>query len=123
MDLSKQRLQQRSSRRWARASRIAAPEQRHAVSRPGPHHGEKVSLLGIGGAHIGEKRVPEDVGIRIMRTAIDEGANFMDNCWDYNGGESEKRMGEALRDGYRDKAFPHDEDRRPRREDGCRADR
>jgi predicted aldo/keto reductase-like oxidoreductase len=43
--------------------------------------------------------------IRIIRTGIDEGINFLDNCWDYNGGESEIRMGKALRDGYRQKAF------------------
>ena len=43
--------------------------------------------------------------IRIVRTAIDGGINFMDNCWDYHDGESEVRMGKALRDGYRDKVF------------------
>ena len=69
------------------------------------HTGEHISILGIGGAHIGEKYVPEDVGIRIIRTAIDAGANFLDNCWDYNNGVSESRMGLALRDGYRAKAF------------------
>jgi predicted aldo/keto reductase-like oxidoreductase len=69
------------------------------------HTGERVSMLGIGGAHIGEKRVPEAVGIQIIRTALDAGANFLDNCWDYNNGVSEQRMGMALRDGYRDKAF------------------
>ena len=40
-----------------------------------------------------------------MRTAIDQGINFLDNCWDYNEGASEIRMGKALRDGYREKAF------------------
>jgi predicted aldo/keto reductase-like oxidoreductase len=43
--------------------------------------------------------------IRIIRTGLDEGVNFLDNCWDYNGGESEIRMGNALRDGYRQRAF------------------
>ena len=38
---------------------------------------------------------------RIVRAAIERGINFMDNSWDYNDGESEKRMGNALRDGYR----------------------
>ena len=66
--------------------------------------GEKVSAIGVGGFHIGQKP-SEDEAIRIVRTAIDGGINFLDNCWDYNGGVSEVRMGKALRDGYRDKAF------------------
>ena len=41
----------------------------------------------------------------IIRTAFDRGINFLDNCWDYNDGQSEVRMGKALRDGYRQKAF------------------
>jgi aryl-alcohol dehydrogenase-like predicted oxidoreductase len=40
-----------------------------------------------------------------MRAALDGGLNFMDNSWDYNDGESEIRMGLALKDGYREKAF------------------
>jgi len=66
--------------------------------------GEKVSLVGLGGYHLGKQSDPEE-SIRIIRTGIDEGINFLDNCWDYNGGESEIRMGRALRDGYRQKAF------------------
>ena len=66
--------------------------------------GEKVSLIGLGGYHLGSQSDPED-SVRIIRTGIDEGINFLDNCWDYNGGESEIRMGKALRDGYRQKAF------------------
>ena len=66
--------------------------------------GEKVSIVGLGGYHIGH---PEDeqLSIRLVRTALDYGMNFLDNCWDYNGGQSEIRMGKALRDGYRQKAF------------------
>ena len=65
--------------------------------------GEKISAIGVGGFHIG---VPSEAeGIRIIRTAIDEGITFMDNCWDYHKGESEVRMGKALRDGYREKVF------------------
>jgi predicted aldo/keto reductase-like oxidoreductase len=67
--------------------------------------GEKVSAIGIGGWHLGLKKLDEQLAIRIVRTAIDRGINFMDNCWDYNEGVSEIRMGKALRDGYRDKAF------------------
>src|SRR3984957_16425852 len=69
------------------------------------HTGEKVSLLGIGGYHIGQRFVLESTAIQIVRTALDSGVNFLDNCWDYNDGLSEERMGKALRDGYRDKAF------------------
>jgi uncharacterized protein len=68
------------------------------------HTGEKVSLIGIGGYHIGMES-DEQESIRIIRTALDGGINFLDNCWDYNGGVSEERMGKALRDGYRQKAF------------------
>jgi aryl-alcohol dehydrogenase-like predicted oxidoreductase len=67
--------------------------------------GEKVSAIGIGGWHLGIKNVDEALAIRIVRTAIDGGINFLDNCWDYNDGASEVRMGKALRDGYRSKAF------------------
>src|SRR5277367_6233546 len=66
--------------------------------------GEKVSAIGVGGYHIGSTADPEE-GIRIIRTAVDRGINFLDNCWDYHDGESERRMGRALRDGYRQKAF------------------
>jgi aryl-alcohol dehydrogenase-like predicted oxidoreductase len=65
--------------------------------------GVEVSLMGLGGAHLG---VPsEKDAIRIVHEAMDHGLTFLDNCWDYNGGESERRMGKALRGGYRDKAF------------------
>ena len=67
--------------------------------------GEKVSLIGVGGWHLGLKYVDQKTAIRIVREAIDRGINFMDNCWDYNGGVSEKRMGKALQDGYREKVF------------------
>jgi predicted aldo/keto reductase-like oxidoreductase len=67
--------------------------------------GELVSLVGIGGYHLARPGLDAEESIRIMRTALDEGINFLDNCWDYNGGESEIRMGRALRDGYRKKAF------------------
>ena len=80
-----------------------------AADAPIPHRtlgrtGEKVSIVGIGGYHIG-KMSDEQESIRVIRTALDQGVNFLDNCWDYNGGVSEERMGRALRDGYRAKAF------------------
>jgi predicted aldo/keto reductase-like oxidoreductase len=82
-----------------------ATEMHHGIPyRTLGHTGEKVSLLGLGGFHIGIQPTVEE-SIRIIRTAIDNGINFLDNCWDYNNGESEIRMGKALRDGYRQKVF------------------
>ncbi len=66
--------------------------------------GEMVSAIGMGGAHIGMQKDPEE-SIRLIRAGIDRGITFMDNCWDYNGGLSEVRMGQALRNGYRQKVF------------------
>jgi aryl-alcohol dehydrogenase-like predicted oxidoreductase len=66
--------------------------------------GQKVSAIGLGGYHLGHPADP-NVAIQIVRSAIDRGITFMDNSWDYNGGESERRMGIALRDGYRHKVF------------------
>ena len=72
--------------------------------RPLGKTGVDVSLLCLGGFHIG--RPPEDEAIRIVHTAIYNGITFMDNAWEYNDGESERRMGVALaQDGYRAKAF------------------
>ncbi len=73
------------------------------IYRPLGRTGETVSLIGVGGSHI--SKPSEDEGIRIVRTAVDRGVTFMDNCWDYSNGVSEERMGKALRDGYRDKVF------------------
>ena len=72
--------------------------------RPFGTTGEEVSLLAVGGAHIG---LPEEAeGIRIVQQAIDAGATFLDCAWEYNDGESERRLGKALaEDGYRQKAF------------------
>src|SRR5947208_10429760 len=67
--------------------------------------GEKVSAIGIGGWHLGLKHQTDAMSVRIIRSAIDRGINFLDNSWDYNEGVSEIRMGKALREGYRDKVF------------------
>src|SRR6202166_426569 len=83
---------------WAADAKSEVP--RRTLGRTG----EKVSMVGLGGYHIGNQK-DEQESIRIIRTALDNGINFLDNCWDYNGGESEIRMGKALRDGYRGKAF------------------
>ena len=80
------------------------PESTNMIYRELGRTGERVSAIGMGGFHIGKQRDPNE-SIRLLRTAIDRGITFMDNCWDYNGGISEIRMGQALRDGYRQKVF------------------
>jgi predicted aldo/keto reductase-like oxidoreductase len=65
--------------------------------------GQSVSIVGLGGYHLG--KAGEAEAIRMVRHALDHGMNFMDNCWDYHDGRSEERMGAALRDGYRSRAF------------------
>lgn len=65
---------------------------------------EDVSAIGLGGFHIGKQK-DEQESLRIIRSAIDRGITFMDNCWDYNEGASEVRMGKALQDGYREQVF------------------
>ncbi len=67
--------------------------------------GERVSAIGLGGFHIGQPKLTDDESLRLIRAAIDGGITFMDNCWDYNQGASEVRMGKALKDGYRQKVF------------------
>ncbi len=66
--------------------------------------GEKVSVIGMGGYHIGKQQEASE-SIQLIRSGIDRGITFLDNCWDYNDGLSEVRMGQALRDGYRSKVF------------------
>ena len=72
--------------------------------RPLGSTGEMVSAVGVGGFHLGES-IDEALAMRIVRAALDEGITFLDNSWDYNDGQSEERMGKALRDGYRERAF------------------
>jgi aryl-alcohol dehydrogenase-like predicted oxidoreductase len=67
--------------------------------------GERVSAVGLGGWHLGFASIDEQLSVRIIREAIDHGVTFLDNSWDYNDGASELRMGKALRDGYRSRAF------------------
>lgn len=66
--------------------------------------GVRVTVLGVGGYHMGKARDAQLV-LHIVRTAIDQGINFLDNAWCYNEGDSERFMGLALRDGYREKVF------------------
>src|SRR5712692_10050489 len=83
---------------WAAGAESGIPYRRLGRS------GERVSVIGLGGWHLGIQ-CDEQETVRIIRTALDSGINFLDNCWDYNDGASEIRMGKALRDGYRQKAF------------------
>jgi predicted aldo/keto reductase-like oxidoreductase len=80
------------------------PESPNMMYRELGRTGERVSAIGIGGYHLGKQQDPDE-SIHLLRSAIDRGITFMDNCWDYNGGISEVRMGQALRDGYRQKVF------------------
>ncbi|MEO8736016.1 MAG: aldo/keto reductase [Edaphobacter sp.] len=86
------------------SSRASRPESPDMIYRELGKTGERVSAIGLGGFHIG-KQPDADQSIHLIRQAIDRGITFMDNCWDYNNGISEVRMGQALRDGYRNKVF------------------
>ncbi|MCJ2139627.1 aldo/keto reductase [Methylobacterium sp. E-066] len=67
---------------------------------------EKISAIGMGGFHLGKSAVTDDEATRLIHAGVDRGITFMDNCWDYNDGRSELRMGAALaQGGYRDKVF------------------
>jgi len=59
--------------------------------------GEKVSCIGLGGYHLGQAGLPEAEAIKLFHAAVDRGINFSDNSWDYNNGESERRVGKALK--------------------------
>jgi len=67
--------------------------------------GEEISILTMGGYHVGAPEVPEEEGIRIIRKSIDGGINMMDNAWYYHDGRAETIMGKALKDGYREKVL------------------
>jgi aryl-alcohol dehydrogenase-like predicted oxidoreductase len=70
------------------------------------HTGERVSLIGMGGAHLSRAPLDERGATRLIHAALDRGINFLDNCWDYGHGNSERWMGTALAQGsYRQKAF------------------
>jgi aryl-alcohol dehydrogenase-like predicted oxidoreductase len=64
----------------------------------------EVSIIGLGGSHLGQAKDLE-TATRIISTAVDHGVNFLDNCWDYNNGRSHEWMGKALAGGLRKKVF------------------
>jgi len=83
---------------------IALPKSGVMVMRPLGRTGVQVSLVGLGGFHIGMPKTDAEA-VRIVHAAIDHGVTFLDNCWDYNDGKSELRYGQALTGGYRQKVF------------------
>ncbi|KAA6457624.1 aldo/keto reductase [Acidobacteria bacterium AB60] len=97
----------------AAGAAAAIPRVTHAGTRRGDmlyrplgETGVEVSVIGLGGSHIGKPSLPEEEAIKLMHQAIDRGITFMDNSWDYNQGHSEERMGKALaQGGYRQKVF------------------
>jgi aryl-alcohol dehydrogenase-like predicted oxidoreductase len=72
-------------------------------TRPFGRSGDRVSILGLGGWHLGVPK-SDAAATRLVHAAIDAGITFLDNAWDYNDGESERRMGLAIRD-RRDDVF------------------
>ncbi len=87
-----------------RAGAVSRPQSPDMPYRQLGTTGETVSAIGMGGYHLG-KQADAQESIRLIREGIDHGITFMDNCWDYNDGISEVRMGWALKDGYRQKSF------------------
>jgi aryl-alcohol dehydrogenase-like predicted oxidoreductase len=98
-------------------TRIADPSALRFADHPGERrgdmlyrrfgrHDDMISAIGMGGFHLGKNAVSDDEATRLIHQAIDRGVTFMDNCWDYNDGRSELRMGVALaQEGYRNKVF------------------
>jgi predicted aldo/keto reductase-like oxidoreductase len=86
------------------AAPIRRPESPDMIYRELGTTGERVSAIGMGGYHLGMQSDPTE-SVRLIHTGVDHGITFLDNCWDYNDGTSEVRMGQALRDGYRQKVF------------------
>src|SRR3990172_3334230 len=73
-------------------------------SRSFGHHGDRVSIIGLGGGHLQRAEVPEEESVRIIRAALDGGINFLDTAWCYGYGESERRIAKAI-EGRRDGVF------------------
>lgn len=98
-------------------TRVADPADLPFVTDPGERRGdmlyrrfgrtdEMISAIGLGGFHVGKSALTDDEAVRLIHESIDRGITFVDNCWDYNKGRSELRVGVALdQGGYRDKVF------------------
>jgi len=98
-------------------TRIADPADLPFLTDPGERRGdmlyrrfgrtdELISAIGMGGFHLGKNAVTDAEAVRLVHEGIDRGITFIDNCWDYNDGRSELRVGAALaQGGYRNRAF------------------
>jgi aryl-alcohol dehydrogenase-like predicted oxidoreductase len=80
-----------------------APHTQEIPTRPFGRTGERVSIIGLGGYHLGMPSSDREA-VRLVHAAIDAGITFLDNAWDYNDGLSETRMGKAIAD-RRDDVF------------------
>ncbi len=90
----------------SKRSPVKRPEESGMIYRELGTTGERVSAIGMGGYHLAKDPAStQQDAVKLVRTAVDRGITFMDNCWDYNDGISEVRMGQALKDGYREKVF------------------
>jgi len=87
---------------WSAAPPISLTEELPA--RTLGRTGQKVSILGLGGHHVGQIQ-DDDEAIRLVRMAVDMGVTFMDCAWEYHRGRSEMLLGRALQDGYRQQVF------------------
>ncbi len=70
----------------------------------------QVSALGFGAMRLPttddeafSPDIEEEKAVDMIRNAIDEGVNYVDTAWPYHDGASEKLVGRALEDGYREK--------------------
>jgi len=89
----------------AKSSPVKRPQSPDMIYRQLGTTGETVSAIGMGGFHIGKQQDPAE-SIKLIHAGVDAGITFLDNCWDYNDGISEVRMGRALnQEGYRQKVF------------------
>jgi predicted aldo/keto reductase-like oxidoreductase len=88
----------------ALANQTASAETYPIPRRKFGRHPDQVSILGIGGHHLGDA-ASQEVAVDIVHEAVDNGINFCDNAWEYNNHRSEEWLGAGLRNGYRDKVF------------------
>ena len=82
-----------------------AANSQHIPHRPLGSTGAMVSMIGLGGYHIGSRKLSTDEAVELIQAAVDNGITFLDNSWDYHNGDSESRVGKALKGGYRERAF------------------